>query len=90
MWTRSIPILSLLALSLSAVSAANYYVDASQGWDQADGLSETTPWQSLKRLNKVRFAPGDVIHLRAGEVFKGQFRSKDSGSTEELIQLVSY
>jgi hypothetical protein len=90
MWTRSIHILSLLALSLSAVSAANYYVDASQGWDQADGLSETTPWQSLKRLNKVRFAPGDVIHLRAGEVFKGQFRSKDSGSTEELIQLVSY
>ena len=90
MWTHSILILSLLALSLSAVSAANYYIDATQGSDQADGLSELTPWQSLKRINKVRFAPGDVIHLRAGEVFKGQFRAKDSGRNEEPIQLVSY
>ena len=90
MWKRSITILSLLGFFVTVSSAAEYYVDASQGSDQADGLSETTPWQSLKRLNKVRFSPGDVIHLRAGEVFKGQFRAKDSGSTEELIQLVSY
>ena len=90
MWTRSIIILTLLGFYVTVSYAANYYVDASNGLDQADGLTEFTPWQSMDRLNKVRFSPGDVIHLRSGEVFKGQFRTKDSGSAEEPIQLISY
>ena len=74
----------------SSLCAVDYYLDSERGSDSADGTSEETAWSSLKRANQVDYQPGDVIHLRSGQVFIGYFSSSDSGTEERPIQFRSY
>jgi hypothetical protein len=80
----------LFFLSLAALPAADYYLDASNGSDKANGLSEATAWKSLQRLKKAVLEPGDTIYLRAGETFRGQFYSSASGDKGNPIQVTRY
>jgi hypothetical protein len=38
--------------------AATYYVDATNGNDFNNGLSESTPWKTIAKVNASRFNPG--------------------------------
>ena len=72
----SAPLLLVLAASLclggpSAALATTYYVDSVGGNDDWDGLSPSTPWQSLGKVNGTTFSPGDEILLKAGSVWQG-------------------
>jgi hypothetical protein len=51
-----------------------YYV-AANGCDEADGLSETTAWRTLKKLN-ASLPPSAEVRLRRGDVFYGPIRVK--------------
>jgi hypothetical protein len=73
-----------------SLCAVDYYLDSERGSDSADGTSEETAWYSLKRANQADYQPGDVIHLRSGQVFIGYFSSSDSGTEERPIQFRSY
>ena len=56
----------LLALGLSAfASGTTYYVSSSSGSDASDGLSVTTAWQTLARVNSQALLPGDSVLLTA-------------------------
>lgn len=49
-----------------------YYV-ATHGDDDNDGLSASSPWQTIEKLNSslYDFRPGDTILLNRGDEFKG-------------------
>jgi hypothetical protein len=52
-----IPLFSRLPI-LSNAWAATYYVDATNGNDANNGLSEVTPWKTIAKVNAPRFNPG--------------------------------
>ena len=53
----------------SFVLAATYYVNATKGNDQNDGLSPERAWQTIKKVKVTSFKPGDEIRFKRGEVF---------------------
>jgi len=55
---------AVLALAVP-VEAKDYYVSLS-GSDEHDGLSPSTAWQTLAKVNAIDFRPGDRIFSKAG------------------------
>ncbi len=47
-----------------------YYV-AANGNDENDGLSESTPWATLSRVNSAELNSGDAVFFRRGDTFYG-------------------
>ena len=82
--------LALICLSHSLLSAKEYYIDSRHGDDAAAGTSPETAWSSLQAANQHAFKPGDVIYLRSGQIFDGQFRPISSGTDGQPITLTSY
>ena len=88
---KSLPfILGLVCLCCSALSAADYYIDAIHGNDAANGTSPAKALASLETANQRHYKPGDVIRLRSGQTFKGQFKPTSSGADGQPITLTSY
>ncbi|MEO3796139.1 discoidin domain-containing protein [Nonomuraea sp. B10E15] len=69
----------------------DYYVDATNGRDDAAGTSRKTAWRSLARVNATTFGPGDRILLKAGEQWHDeQLWPKGSGSANRPITISAY
>ena len=51
-------------LIISDAWSATYYVDATNGNDASNGLSEATPWKTVAKVNASSFNPGDQILLK--------------------------
>ena len=47
-----------------------YYVSALHGDDRNDGLTEKTPFRTLKMVSRQKRRPGDKILLERGSVFE--------------------
>ena len=82
--------LVLVCLSYSALTAEEYYIDSLLGDDTSSGTCPETAWSSLQVANQHAFKPGDVIYLRSGQIFEGQFRPTSSGVDGQPITLTSY
>ncbi|MFD1628760.1 sialate O-acetylesterase [Pseudopedobacter beijingensis] len=67
-----------------------YYVDADNGLDSNDGLSENTPWKSLSKVNGIKFLPGTKILFKSGGIWVGQLKPKGSGSASMPIIIDKY
>jgi hypothetical protein len=48
-------------LIISDAWSANYYVDATNGNDKNNGLSLSTAWKTIAKVDGSRFNPGDQI-----------------------------
>ena len=57
------------------VTGKTYYV-AADGDDTADGLSEATAWQSLKKVSTASLNSGDAVLFKRGDLFRGQIRAR--------------
>ncbi|GAA4950993.1 hypothetical protein HD597_002654 [Nonomuraea thailandensis] len=69
----------------------DYYLDATNGRDDAAGTSPRTAWRTLARANATAFAPGDRILLKAGEQWHDeQLWPKGSGSAGRPITISAY
>lgn len=68
-------LLGLLVLPISAHSIT-YYVSSVSGNDANDGMSETSPWQTIAKINEVIFEDYSTILFKRGEVFRGAISSK--------------
>lgn len=81
----------LLGLSLVArtLFGADYHVDP-LGDDARDGLTESTAWRTLGKVNRTTFRPGDRILLKSGGEWRGQLAPRGSGSREAPITLDRY
>ena len=60
----------LLCLFSFIASAKDYYI-SSTGNDSSDGLSSSTPWRTISKVNAEfsKLNPGDRILFKRGDVF---------------------
>ena len=85
--------LVLTGFTLAAASFAfgtTYYVDSNAGNDSNNGTSQSTPWQSVTKVNSVTFQPGDQILFLSGDVWTGALSPKGSGSAGNPITIGNY
>lgn len=68
-----------------------YYMDATQGSDTNDGLSSSTPWKTLGKVNQQTFSPGSCILFKRGEQWIGErLIVPSSGSSSAPISFGAY
>ncbi|MDB5277772.1 MAG: parallel beta-helix repeat containing protein [Ferruginibacter sp.] len=81
----------LLVISASTVQAKNYYISA-KGLDTNTGLSPTSAWQTIAKLNASFgiIAAGDSILFKSGETFYGSIVVGKSGTSGSPIVIGSY
>jgi Chitobiase/beta-hexosaminidase C-terminal domain/Right handed beta helix region/DUF5010 C-terminal domain len=85
--------LVLTGFTLAAASlalGATYYVDSSGGNDGNNGTTQSTPWQSLTKVDATTFSPGDQILFKCGDVWTGVLSPKGSGSSGSPIVVGNY
>ncbi|MDD4871620.1 MAG: hypothetical protein PHR77_13770 [Kiritimatiellae bacterium] len=56
----------------AGVQQRTFYVDATRGNDNQDGLTPEKAWCSLEMVNQVSLQPGDRVLFRRGDVWRGQ------------------
>ena len=67
-----------------------YFVDSSGGNDAHDGLSTSSAWKSLGRLENAQLNPGDTIRFKRGSAFDRCFTIRASGKSEAPILITDY
>src|SRR4030066_1045047 len=81
----SILVIVFLFSLYSACWAATCYVDATNGNDSNNGLSETTAWKTIAKVNASKFNPGDQILFRRGQTWREPLIAPSSGTSGNLI-----
>jgi len=79
----------LLVVGTEAHSAT-YYVDSLKGDDANPGTTPDSPWRSLAKVNSFKFAPGDILLLRRGSLWREQLIFPSSGSADAPIAIDAY
>lgn len=85
-------ILLLLLFVPGSIMAAEYYV-AANGDDSADGLSPSTPWQTVGKVNSEMegFSPGDDVYFNQGDTFTDdQLVIKVGGTFSDPMTIGAY
>lgn len=68
----------------------NYYLDAENGNDTNDGLSEEKPWKTLANIQKIKLEAGDSLLFRRGTTFNGILEISGQGSPDSRIVIDAY
>src|SRR5678815_2534725 len=91
MKTKAIICIFMLLHHLSYAQNKTYYI-SSNGYDINNGLSISTPWQTLSKINSLDLEPGDKIFLEGGSKFTGsiQLDQYDQGTSTNPILISSY
>lgn len=66
-----------------------YYVSG-LGNDSNDGLTISTPWKTVNKVNSIVFKAGDSIYFRSGDTFYGRLVLAFSGISGHVLTLSSY
>jgi hypothetical protein len=83
--------LLVITLLSSSLYSATYYLDSNLGNDAYNGLSESTPWKTINKVNQRNFTTGDQILFKRGQTFIGQINlTSDSGTTGQPILISAY
>jgi len=70
-------------------AGTSYYVDSAAS-DENSGLSASTAWRTLAKINSTLFRPGDRILFKSGGVWIGQLSPKGSGTAKHPITIDKY
>ena len=73
-----------------AWGATTYYVDATDGLDTNDGLSEGGAWKTIAKVNGAAFVAGDTILFQRGEEWGERLNVPASGSDGLPITFGAY
>ncbi len=68
----------------------NYYVDAVSGRDSNSGLTTTTAWKTLVKVNSFVYEPGDRILFKTAQHFEGTLVISTSGTQAGSITYSTY
>lgn len=73
-------------------NSTTYYLDSTNGLDTNDGLTESTAWKTLTKINNQTYQGGTNILLKRGEVFKTEvgIRLNGSGSVDNRVLYSAY
>ena len=69
---------------------ANYYIDSITGNDKNDGLSLSSAWRSLAKINECILKPGDKVLLKRGSEWTGYFAPHGIGTKQNPIIIDAY
>ena len=69
--------------------ATTYYV-AGNGNDTNDGLTTSTAWQTISKVNATSLQPGDQVLFRSGDTFYGKIILPQSSNTEYNLLCLWY
>lgn len=84
-------VFTLIAMIMHAQAyAVDYYVSASGGNDNNNGLTTSTAFQTLNKINTLNLLPGDSVLFQSGDVWEGMFWPKGSGTQALPIRIDSY
>jgi parallel beta-helix repeat protein len=72
------------------VQAATYYVDATNGNDSNDGLSQDTVWKTINKVNSETLYKGDSVLFKRGEEWREMLNISSSGTEGNLITFDAY
>src|SRR5690554_1275072 len=78
------------ALEVDDILTATYYVDALDGDDQSDGLTEETAWQTLEHINDLEFGPGAHLLFKSGQSWNGNLQIHGSGEAGNPFVIGKY
>jgi hypothetical protein len=73
-----------------AALGTTYFVDASDGNDTWDGLSEATAWKTIAKVNSSSFAAGDQVLFKRGQVWRESLIPPSSGTAGNPIKFDAY
>lgn len=79
----------LMLFSGLTASAATYYV-SNNGNDASDGLSQSSAWRTVEKVNQQVFNPGDSVLFEAGGVWNGSLWVRGSGKANNVITVGKY
>lgn len=78
------------SLTVQTTKGKTFYLDATNGNDENDGMSPETAWKTLDKVNDTVFMEGSSLLLKAGETWTGTLAPKGSGAEGAPIILSSY
>ena len=70
--------------------ATTYYIDSTNGNDTNNGLTISTAWQTIAKINASNFNPGDQILFKKGEIWREQLQVQSSGLPGNRILFSAY
>ena len=79
-----------LLLLPGVAGAATYYVDSRAGNDANSGLSASSAWQTIAKVNSSTFKPGDSILFESGDIWREQLIVPSSGAAGNPITFGAY
>ena len=79
-----------LFLTSSMCFGATYYVDATNGDDLNGGLSQSTAWKTIAKVNSLKFQSGDYILFKRGDIWREQLTIPSSGTPDYPITFGGY
>lgn len=82
--------ITLIVIAVPVLAASNYYVDASGGSDSNDGLSPSSAWRTISKVNRSSFNSGDVINFKKGQVWRETLIVPSSGTSAAPIVFNAY
>lgn len=87
----SLAIITIFVFAATDSFSAVYYV-SSNGNDNNDGLSQSSPWKTLEKVNSMMsiFTPGDRILFKKNETFSGALTLTEPGTAGNEIIFDSY
>ena len=74
----------------AGILAINTYYIANTGNDSNDGLTQSTPWKTLSKINNQTFQPGDTILFKRGDTFRGSIYQTEHGTSTNRITYGAY
>jgi parallel beta-helix repeat protein len=83
-------IIGILVLEAPHSYSKNYYFSSSGNDALNTGISETSPYKSIAKLNTLILNPGDKILFKRGESFYGQINVSNSGTAAANISYDAY
>jgi hypothetical protein len=83
-------VISTFFIMCSIGWTATYYVDATNGNDGNSGISLSTSWKTIAKVNASNFNPGDQILFKRGEIWREQLTVPSSGSAGNPITFGAY
>jgi hypothetical protein len=74
-------------------TGTTYYISSSEGDDENNGTSSSTPWQTISKLNSITFQSEDTILFKKGDTWTGEiFYPQGNGDyfSDEWITIDAY
>ena len=71
-------------------AATGYYVSYSDGNDNNDGLSPSTPWKTLAKASSISYTAGDTLYLKRGDSWNETLSINGDGTPSSPITVTAY